>query len=404
MHFAIVTYLFAPSKNIGGRRWSKFSRQLQKKEHQVTVVTTENEANKDWYTREFSGIEVNLLPKRNPDWMGGHSKNFGEKIMYFFYTKILNLFTLHNIYDRGSSWEKEMLNSLEDLHKRKPIDVLIVTGGPFSLLHFGSKFKKKHREIIYISDFRDPWTWGNLYGMNNLSKRKKKFQELAEYQTIQSSDMVCYPTKSMGDFLSQKYPNFSFKLNLLPHAYDPEKFPKSTEELIREGFIYGGTIYSGLEEIFLKLEKIVLANPDSNFSWDIYTRTVYPLINKNFGKGRIKLHSFVSEEELFNLIKKSSAYLIFFSKEEKDLISTKFYEIIYTGTPIIYVGEKGEVGKFITENKLGIHILPENLEQELPIYLNGIVPFEKGYFDVSQYSFSKVTEKFLNDIQSLKLN
>ena len=79
MHFAIVSYLFAPSKNIAGRRWTKFSRQLHNKGNQVTVITTENEANKEWYLKEFPGIEVCLQPKRNPIWVDGHTKNIIEK-------------------------------------------------------------------------------------------------------------------------------------------------------------------------------------------------------------------------------------------------------------------------------------------------------------------------------------
>ena len=198
--------------------------------------------------------------------------------------------------------------------------------------------------------------------------------------------------------------NFSSKLNLLPHAYEPDKFPQEIEETKREGFIYGGTIYNGLEDSFFKLERVIKANPGSNFKWDIYTDTIYPIIHDNFANGTTKLHSFVAEEELFKRIKKASAYLVFFPTEYKDLISTKFFEIVFTNTPILYIGDDGTVGRFIRENKLGVHILPENIERDLPQYLNGIVPFEKGYFDVSRYTFSNVTDKFLCDIEAIQLN
>jgi len=404
MHFAIVSYVFPPSNNIGGRRWAKFSRQLLKKGHKVTVITGLNKSEKDWYIKEFPGIEVLLLPKNNPDWLGGYPKTLWERGLYFFSTKILGSLIKQNIYDRGITWKKQMLNALENVHKNNPIDILVVTGGPFSLLYYGSLFKNKHKEIKYIADFRDPWTWGNLYGIPNLSFTQKNYQELKEYQTIVSSDIVSFSTESIGEYLKNKYPVYTTKLNLLPHAYDQDKFPKEVEETKREGFIYGGAIYSGLEEIFCKLEKILLANIDSTFHWDIYTGTTYPLINENFANGRIKLHKFVPEEELFRRIKKAAVYLVFFPRADKDLISTKFYEIIYTGTPILYIGEEGAVGRFIRENRLGVHILPENMEKELPQYLNGNVPFEKGYFDVSQYTFSKVTDKFLIDLEKMKNN
>lgn len=114
------------------------------------------------------------------------------------------------------------------------------------------------------------------------------------------------------------------------------------------------------------------------------------------------MHPLIPEDQLFQKIVKSSAYLAFFPVTDKDLISTKFFEIIYTQTPIVYIGEEGDVGKFIRENRLGVHILPENMARELPNYLNGKVPFELGYFDVNQYTFSAVTEKFLQVLKEYK--
>ncbi|MDO8998169.1 MAG: glycosyltransferase [Bacteroidota bacterium] len=395
MHFTIVSYTFPPSNEIGGRRWAKFSQQLAKKGHEVTVICASDALNYQWYEREFTGIEVRALPKHYPVWLSGFTKSLLEKVLYNFYTRILSPLTKQNLFDRGYAWKKSMLNELENIHLNKPIDVLVVTGAPFSLLYYGSIFKMRYKEIQYISDLRDPWTWGSYYGMKTLSASKKKFQEESEYKTMECSDMVCFPTQHMGDFLKEKYPVFSSKLYLLPHAYDPDKFPNTTKEEMREGFIYGGSLYPGIEDYIKKLAEVVKKNPDSGFKWNIYTGTNYPLLDSSFSNGCIRKHAFVPEEELFLRIKKSAAYLAFFPVSDKDLISTKFFEIIYTQTPIVYVGEEGDVGRFIRENRVGVHILPENMERDLPKYLNGNVPFENGYFDVSQYTFSSVTEKFL---------
>jgi hypothetical protein len=402
MHFTIVSYTFPPSKEIGGRRWAKFSQQLTKKGHQVTVACADNSGgNKDWYTKEFSGIEVCVLPKCYPDWLTGIAKNFIEKLLYFFYTKIYSRLTKQNLFDRGYAWRKPLLNALEEIHHKKPIDVLVVTGAPFSLLFYGAKFKKRHNKVQYVADLRDPWTWGSYYGMPSLSSLKKKFQEFSEHETIKACDMVCCPTQNMVDILKEKYVAFSSKLYLLPHAYEPDKFPKYTNENKREGFIYGGTLYNGIEYYMICLSKIVKANPNIGFKWDIYTSTSYPLIDSNFEKGIVTVNPFIPEDQLFQKITQSSAYLAFFPITDKDLVSTKFFEIIYTGTPILYIGEEGEVSKFIKENRLGVHILPQNMEVELHQYLNGNVPFEYGYFDVSQYSFSMVTDNFLSELENI---
>lgn len=402
MHFAIVSYTFPPSKEIGGRRWAKFSQHLAKKGHTVTVICADNSADHSWYEKEFPAIEVRVLPKCYPDWLSGFTKSVTEKILYMIYTRVLSPLTKQNLFDKGFAWRKPMLDELETVHRNKPIDVMVVTGAPFSLLAYGSEFKMRHKQIQYVSDLRDPWTWGSYYGIPTLSPSKKRFQELSEYKTMEASDMVCYPTQNMGDFLKEKYPSFSSKLYLLPHAYDPDKFPNVTKEEDRAGFIYGGTLYNGIEEYIKCLGEIVKSNPDAGFKWDIYTSSHYPLIDSNFANGKVSIHPLIPENELFQKIVKSAAYLAFFPVTDKDLISTKFFEIIYTQTPIVYIGDEGDVGKFIRENRLGVHILPENMERDLPNYLNGRVPFEIGCFDVNQYTFSTVTQSFLTALKNFK--
>lgn len=404
MHFTIVSYTFPPSKQIGGRRWAKFSVYLKRMGHEVTVICAGDKEEKSYYEKEFSGIDVKVLPKCYPDWLSGITNSVFERIMYFVFTRIWSPLTKQNLFDKGYAWKTPMLAELEEVHQSKPIDILVVTGAPFSLLYYGAEFKKRHHEVKYVGDWRDPWTWGSYYGIPTLSKRKKMFQAYSEKIAVESCDVVACPTQNMLDVLKSKYPAFASKCYLLPHAYDKDKFPVIKQNEKREGFIYGGTLYNGIESYIMKLAAVIKANPDSGFRWDVFTASSYPLFDKLFEKGIIHKHPLVPEEDLFRKIANASAYLAFFPETDKDLVSTKFFEIIYAGTPILYIGEEGEVAKFIRENKVGVHILPENIEKDLPRYLRGEVSFEKGFFDVNQYSFNKVTEKFVEDLKHFKTN
>jgi hypothetical protein len=401
MHFTIVSYTFPPSNEIGGRRWAKFSQNLKKLNHDVTVICASDYKDYKFYNENFNGIDVRVLEKKYPNWLSGITKNHLEKILYFITTRIFSFFTPKNIFDRGFNWKKVMLRELEKIHQNKPLDVLITTGGPFSLLAYGAEFKNKYKKIIFIADIRDPWTWGSLYGIPYMSVKKKAFQNNSEYTTVETCDIFTCTTQHMIDVLKDKYPTYSSKFYLLPHAYDPEKFSFSKNQERREGFIYGGTLYNGIENYIKLLAKIVSNYPNSNFKWNIYTSSFYPLIDELFESGKVNKFPLVTEEILFYNIKKSSAYLAFYPETDKDIISTKFFEIMYSGTPILYIGEEGEVGKFIRENRAGVHILPQNMETELPQYLNGEIPFEKDYFDVKKYSFPVVTKKFVEDLTLL---
>lgn len=403
MHFAIVSYVFPPSKEIGGRRWAKFSQQLTKQGHEVTVITTDISADKEWCKSEFPGVKFKFLPKKYPDWLTGETSSVFEKILYKITSSFISPLTKKNLFDKGIGWKTGMLGALEKTHQTNPIDTLVVTGAPFSLLAYGAEFKKRNQEVFFVGDLRDPWTWGNYYGIPSMSSLKKKYQEKSELTTLSTCDMFCYPTENMGDFLKEKYPQFSSKCCLLPHAFEPEKFPVQSSSIERKGFIYGGSLYNGIEGYVEKLYAILRENSNSEFKWDIYTRTIFPLIDAHSDVKEIVKHPLIPEEELFKRMNESAAYLAFFPVQEKDLISTKFFEIIYTGTPILYVGEEGEVGNFIRQNKLGVHILPENMERDLPRYLDGNIPFERDYFNVMQYTFESVTKRFVADILRYKL-
>lgn len=397
MHFTIVSYSFPPSTDIGGRRWAKFSQYISRNGHDVTVVCADH-GDFDSHADDFRGIQITRLPKRYPGWLKGYTTSFLEKLLYKLYTQVLSPLVKQNLFDEGYAWKKIMLHALENIHSSKKIDVLIVTGAPFSLCFFGSIFKAKHLEVKYVVDLRDPWTWGSYYGIPFLSQRKKKFQEESERFTVNSCDVLSYPTKNMGDFLKAKYPDRKDKLYLLPHAYEPERFPALDTSFERRGFIYGGTLYDGIEDYLKKLISVIQSSNIKDFKWDIYTNTHYPLLSSGSENIGITIHGFIPENELFKRIRQSAAYLAFFPPADKDLISTKFFEIIYSETPILYIGEEGDVAKFVRENKLGVHILPENIEKELPRYLSGNVPFEKDFFNVTHYTFEAVTKYFLEDL------
>jgi glycosyltransferase involved in cell wall biosynthesis len=399
LKITIVTYTFPPSNEIGGRRWAKLSQYLSKLGHDVGVICSDYGVDNKWYDSDFKDIDINTLPKNYPDWLNGINLTFKQKCFYHLTILASRLFSKNNIFDKSIAWETPLLEILETIYNKKGIDVLVMTGGPFSLLHYGTLFKEKHKEVKLVCDFRDQWTWGSLYGMENLPTRQKSYQEFQETRVMEFADIISYSTQSIGDYLIKKYPQSAQNLYLLPHAFDPIKFSKLDDTADRSGFIYGGTIYDGLEPIFNKLLKLLNKDNFNNFKWDIYTNHSYPLLQIEKAKSKIKLLPFIPEEDLFVKIKNAKAYLVFFPESEKDIISTKFCEIIYTQTPIIYVGEEGAVSKFIKEKKVGIHILPENIDNELPLYINGDVPVDFSFFDINQFSFPLVTKGFSDKLE-----
>lgn len=87
-----------------------------------------------------------------------------------------------------------------------------------------------------------------------------------------------------------------------------------------------------------------------------------------------------------------------FPESEKNYISTKFYEIIYAQTPFLYIGPSGRTSEFITQYQLGVHILPENIETELPNYLEGNISCNFNLFPINNYTYDSITRSFIEKI------
>jgi glycosyltransferase involved in cell wall biosynthesis len=402
MHVAVVSYTFPPSREIGGRRWAKFSQQLARLGHRVSVVCADNGAQSGWYRDAFPDLEVTVLPRRYPAWLSGQTRHLGEKLAYHLLTRVASRVLPYNWFDKGLAWKSAMLGALEAIHARNPVDVLVVTGAPFSTLAWGADFKRKYPHIRFVADMRDPWTWGHGYGIPGMNARQKAYQAAQEQHAVESCDLLCFPAPVMGEKLAAKYPAAAAKMHMLPHAYDPDKFPPAEASGQRQGFIYGGTLYNGMEAWFRDLAEILREHPRGGFHWDIYSGTAYPLISELFPQGQVTLKPPVSEEALFGQISRARAYMLFFPERYKDFISTKFYEVVYTGTPFVYIGYPGEVSRFITENRLGVHILPEEMRERLPAFLNGDIPFEPGFFPIEKYSFPVVTQEFLQALSRIE--
>ncbi len=96
------------------------------------------------------------------------------------------------------------------------------------------------------------------------------------------------------------------------HTLLSQKNSLISQRIYNERGLYaGGTIYKGLEDCFKKIENVIQKYPNSNFC-GIYTNTPYPMIAKNYANdGKIKLHPFIPEEELFRKIKQAKAYIFY---------------------------------------------------------------------------------------------
>lgn len=404
----IVSYTFPPSKGIGGRRWSKFSKYLKKKGYTIFLITKELEEG-DAQNFKYEGInKVVFLKSSYPSILNKIPTSFIEKVRYKIALKRLQYTTKGNYYDRGIFLKNEFIGKATELIDAEGIDTVVISGAPFHLLYYGALLKQI-KSIKLISDIRDPWTWGKGYGMTLLHPKRKEIENYYESEVVKNSDLITVPVAPMEDHLKSKYTDSMHKIKLIPHAFDEDDFvqlklDKPTNNKYK--LIYGGTIYAGLEEEFEKLFSVLKSLNENEVELDVYTRDIkyYSKEQLQVLNGRLNVRSYIPSSDLMKKIHEADAYLLIFPDEVKDFITTKFYEIIYCKTPIIFIGAKGKVSEFIESNKLGIHIEPANLAIELSTIIKnkGIVDLNYNFdFEVEKYSFDSITDSLIKMVDEI---
>lgn len=403
-HVLLISYTFPPYPGIGGRRWAKFAKYLSREGYTVHVICAENPfKNNSFYTQDvqhehikiytFNSFFPNILQNISPT-------TLSEKVQYKIWMKILLFFGKGFVYDKAIFDKRKILSLAETIIKRNNITTVIATGGPFRVNYYALTLKRQFAGIRIITDFRDPWTWGNLYSKINYDR--KKFEQHMLSKVIEESDIITVPVDPMLNFLRENYTEHSNKIQLLSHAFDKDEIvtkQKYSNNSFRCAFF--GTMYSGIEEYFSVLCKII-ANNAGKITLDIYPDIIrYREIVDNNNAGRwIQYKSPLAGKQLFETLSTYDYVIFIYPYFVKDFLSTKFYEVVKSKIPIIYIGEFGDASNFISGNNLGIYFNLHSLNNEFQDFIEGRILLNYNTeYQVDNLSFFEVTKKLIQHIK-----
>ena len=161
--------------------------------------------------------------------------------------------------------------------------------------------------------------------------------------------------------------------------------------------IFYGSIYDHLDKS-IELLCEVFKNNIGKVQLDFYTdSTKYRAIFESYRLGNIvSYHSPLDTKLLFAKFKNYDYVLLMYPDYAINYLSTKIFEVIATNTPFLYVGNHGNTSEFILKNKLGIHILPNEIKTGMQKIINNKNMLAYNYnFDVSAFSFSEITNNLI---------
>jgi hypothetical protein len=375
----IIAYAFPPDYGIGARRWAKLSKYLSKAGCDVQIISFKKSGNKKKspWSDDVKGLtgKIDRLSFKPPYYIFDSEANTILKKVRYHFSRLYRSWTWKGyLYDSLFTANKQIEDKLKEYYN-KGYRNIIATGAPFYLCYYVSKFAVKHPEVNVISDFRDPWTWGTGYGYPMMSNKRKLAEQKIEKETIYRSSYVTCPTQKMKDDIVERYPEYADKIKLLQHFLDMDdiemkSIPKSNNDAFTK-VIFGGTLYSGVEsflEEFLSFIDNHNKNKQKKFFCEFY------ILNKLEDKTLLKyvgkyviFNDSISSKEFLKKVSSSDFYLALYPDYFKDVLSTKFMELLHLTNNIIYIGEKGAISDFIEKNEIGVRINPNNIFKSLGV-------------------------------------
>lgn len=402
-HILLISYTFPPYPGIGGRRWAKFAKYLSRLGYTVHVIHAKNPfKEKSLWVKDIElnpNIKLYEAISLYPNILTVNPKSILQKIWYRIALFIVNTFSKGTPYDKSSFWKRSMLETSIDLINQFHIENVVVSCAPFSSAYHALELNKNFSDLNLVVDLRDPWTWGIGYGFANLKSEKLEYEKMMEHEVIKNCNYLLVPTSDMKDHLDITYPSYFNKTVVIPHGFDKDEVVQTKKVHSKKTrCILYGTLYDKLDAIFENLASVI-KNLDTRISLDIYSsaETYKPSFERvQLINNSVNYYPQLSPQDLFSKINLYDYVLIIQPDYAKDFITTKIYEIIYSGTPILLISKKGKLSEFISNNKLGLWIIPDDISEKF----ESVLQFDYDYFKLKQfpiedYSFETITSNLI---------
>ena len=388
----IVSYIIGNDKSVGGKRWLNYSNYLSKMGYSVSILATKD--NIDFESLD-NKIKVYSIISNYPKVLDKNNQFFFRKIHYRFSRFYRKLWVKGTIYDKGKLLEFSLIRKVNEIIKENNIENIIVSGAPFSFLYFITKHFRNSLNIV--CDFRDPWSWGDNYGISNLSKKRFNYEKSCENFVLKYSNHISCASDDLAIVLNSKLSSHNKKsivlINSLPNFYT-KKFKSNKSNKISISHI--GTIAIKTEKYWKNfLDLIELSNLDIEVN--IYGNNnlyfhEYALRNRDLN---INFFERVNEENLMEKLSNSNFSLLFKKDGFSNTYPTKFFNYIYSRIPILTFSEIGNFTNEIQKNKIGI-IFNENTNvKDFDTLLSSYNC--KGYdnYDISKFKLDKQIQKLI---------
>lgn len=228
--------------------------------------------------------------------------------------------------------------------QQRSIDVVLITGGPFSVFLIAEKLRREFPTMPIVLDFRDEWLsscFGPASFQFNRSERARQFAIKAEASDVASATCVVTVTEAARREIRCRYPDEpDSKFVCVPNGFDATRVRFSGGNCCppqdRVVVAYAGTVYSttepstlirGLEMLPADIRARLVVRFIGHVEEPRYREALLCL-----GK-TVELVGYLPQREALNAMNDANYALLI--THDRLNISAKFYDYIGAGKPIL---------------------------------------------------------------------
>jgi glycosyltransferase involved in cell wall biosynthesis len=119
------------------------------------------------------------------------------------------------------AWAPCAARAARDIARRRPVDLVYTSAGPFSSVLLGARLKRS-LGVPWVVDYRDPWTDDGM-GIWP-TKVHHRWECRQERRALEVADAVVVVTPGMRELLLRRYPHLTGRVHLIPNGFDSADF------------------------------------------------------------------------------------------------------------------------------------------------------------------------------------
>lgn len=374
----IICYTFPPYPGIGGRRWAKFAKYLNRQGVDVAVIAAKKSLNsRSLWEKDIQEFvnKIDFLPSHYPDILTRIPQSFLEKIRYKIALNYVKTKVKGNYFDHSSLWANTLVNQVEQKIKQGYNNV-VVSCAPFASSRFVIELKNKYPEVNFILDFRDPWTDNKTsFGFTTISSKRLEIEKEVERMVVTQYDTIL----SVSEEMTQRFKSLSNSDNTfltVQNGFDREdiQLVNSKDKNKKEDkltFIYAGTLYNQAIHVFEKLCQVLKeiketnSNIYSKLQIDFYGHVSNDFIKASEGINCIRFFSEIERKVLNLKLQKADVGIIILSESLTNYFITKFHEYISFKIPVAVFSSGGKTGEYVQANGIGYNCTIEEMKNNI---------------------------------------